>query len=140
MWFEFLWNRRYLNSPSRVGHACNVIPLHISRKRTFIYYVITVLYIFHPPSPQVCKKEFISSTESNQKCPFSDPLSPYKYLHNIWTVPKKTSKETDAILIDNVGQKLIDKCVLFFFSYYWVEKAFVPGQWVERQFFCRCYM
>ena len=29
-------------------------------------------------------------------------------------VPKKTSKETDAILIDNVGQKLIDKCVLFF--------------------------
>ena len=60
-------------------------------------------------------------------------------LHNIWMVPKKTSKETDAILIDNVGQKLIDKCVLFFFSYYWVEKAFVPGQWVERQFFCRCY-
>ena len=50
-------------------------------------------------------------------------------------VPKKTSKETDAILIDNVGQKLIDKCVLFSFLIIEWKKRLCPGNEWKDNFF-----
>ena len=50
-------------------------------------------------------------------------------------VPKKTSKETDAILIDNVGQKLIDKCVLFSFLIIEWKKRLCPGNKWKDNFF-----
>ena len=55
--------------------------------------------------------------------------------HNIWMVPKQTSKETDAILIDNVRQKLIDKCVLFFFLIIEWKKRLCPGNEWKDNFF-----